>query len=82
MQDLVAVQPVLMVTATLQVKALDLDKDQALVLEAVVQEETWQQDLVVAEVAVALVSQAMVEVHLLLAKDLDQVQALEGLASV
>ena len=35
-----------------------------------------------AEVAVALVSQAMVEVHLLLAKDLDQVQALEGLASV
>ena len=82
MQDLVAVQPVLMVTATLQVKALDLDKDQALVLEAVVQEETWQQDLVVAEVAVALVSQAMVEVHLLLDKDLDRVQALEGLASV
>ena len=40
MQDLVAVQPVLMVTGTLQVKALDLDKDQALVLEAVVQQET------------------------------------------
>ena len=56
--------------------------DQALALEAVVHQEIWLQDLVVAEVAEAPVSQAMVEVHLLLAKDLDQVQALEGLVSV